>query len=60
MEGMSTKLMTHFQRRMAGTANSDDDDKNEAAEITFQIIFYSLFALQLVAFWFVFKRGQKN
>ena len=34
-----------------------DDGTNEAAEITFTILFYSLYALMLVAFWFVFKRG---
>lgn len=34
-----------------------DDGVNETAEIIFQIIFYGLFAAMLVAFWFVFKRG---
>ena len=36
-----------------------DDSTSEAAEITFSIIFYSLYAVMLVAFWFVFKRGPK-
>ena len=35
---------------------ADSDGVNEAAKITFTIIFYSLFALMLVAFWIVFKR----
>lgn len=35
---------------------SSDDDVNEAAKITFQIIFYGLFAAMLVLFWYVFKK----
>ena len=47
----------HGNRRLS---SSSDDDKDKTAEITFQIIFYGLFVAMLVAFWFVFKRGQKN
>ena len=37
--------------------SSDDENTNEAAKITFQILFYSLFALMLAGFWFVFKKS---
>ena len=46
-------------RILAEEAADDDDDGSLAAEIIFQIIFYGLFAVMLVVFWFVFKRGQK-
>ena len=45
------------QRRLLA---GDDDTTDKTAEITFQCIFYGLFVAMLVAFWFVFKRGQKN
>ena len=41
-------------------ASSSDDTTDKTAEITFQCIFYGLFVAMLIAFWFVFKRGQKN
>ncbi len=58
MDKIGTVLAEHMQRRLGG--NTSDTETSEAAEITFTIIFYSLFALMLVVFWFVFKRGQKN
>ena len=49
-----------YSRDHRRLGSSSDDDKDKTAEITFQIIFYGLFVVMLIAFWFVFKRGQKN
>ena len=50
-------ILTENNELSSHKLREGDDGTNEAAEITFTIIFYSLYALMLVAFWFVFKRG---
>ncbi len=56
-ETMATLEESMMKRLLEGS--DDDEDDSLAAEIIFQIIFYGLFGVMLVAFWFVFKRGQK-
>ena len=51
-------LNRYLEKRLL--SGGSDDDKNEAEAVVFQIIFYALFVLMLVAFWFVFKRNTKT
>ncbi len=62
MQGTTTQTMATLEESMMKRlleGSDDDEDDSLAAEIIFQIIFYGLFGVMLVAFWFVFKRGQK-
>jgi hypothetical protein len=50
-------IVEFYRRRLSAAV---DGETNKTAEITFQIVFYGLFMAMLIAFWFVFKRGQKT
>ena len=53
------KFMNVRPRRVLGDGD-DDDGYSKTAEIVWSCVFYSVFAIMLVIFWFVFRQNAKR